>query len=155
MIEIYKHIVVKNRSPEQIYNWVTRITPEKFRQWYPGLHLDAKMKVSELKIGDSVCYEVLLGGAKKRLKWEVMDLQDNVKIVSKLKGFYPVCVHLSFIPAGDDTEVVYNLKVGFTFFGVERLLDCFVSSFILTGKKVNEIKQHEKAKFENLENLIC
>jgi len=155
LIDVYKHIVVKNRSPEQIYNWVTNLTPEKFRQWSPGVHLDAKLKVSELKIGDSVCYEVLLDGAKKQLSWEIMDLQEKVKIVSKLKGLYPVCVHLSFIPAGGDTEVVYNLKVGFTFFGVERLVDCFVSSFILTGKKIEAIKLHEEVKFKNLENIIC
>jgi len=155
LIEIYKHIIVKNKRPEQIYDWFTCLTLEKFRQWYPGIHLNIKVKESGLKIGDTLLFEVLLDGTKKQLIWKVIDLQYNMEIVSKLKSFYPVRVHLLFKHYGNDTEVVYNLKVGFHLFGIERLLDCFVSKFILTEKKIEAIKFHEEAKFKNLENLIC
>ncbi len=154
MIKINAQVVVNQKSCSEIYDWLLNITPDKFRLWLPNSHLNTSNRSSELKVGETIWYELMLNGKKTRLVWQAIKLDKDRCISLKLKRIYPVYMRLTFAPVDNGTNVTYELMVGFVFYGFEKLFDWVASRFVITESRAEIIKQHERNKIKNLENII-
>jgi len=153
MIKITTRIIVEGKKPSQIYNWIFYLTPEQYHQWHPNAHIVCERPVN-LKVEDTIWFEEVLNGFKISYKWKIIELKTDNSILMKAKFFYPIYLQLSFLPFNKDTEVIHELRIGFSFKGLEKIFDWFVKRFILTPKKVDAIKRHAIEEFKNLENVL-
>lgn len=153
MIEIITKIIVKGKSPQQIFDWINNLNQERYIQWHPAAHISCE-RPAKLKVGDTIWFKEILNGFKISYKWKIIELKADHSLLMKARFFCPIYLQLLFLPHNGDTEVIHNLKIGFSFKGLGRIFDWFVRKFILTKRKTEAIKQHATEEFKNLEKII-
>lgn len=155
MLEIITKIIIKGKSPQQIFDWMLNLNQERYLEWHPTAHKSyRRIKETENFVGSIIYFEETLGDFRVNYKWEVVDLKTDNLILMKAKIFYPVYLSLSFLATNKDTEVIHQLRIGFSFKGLEKIFDWFVRKFIFTEKKIGALERHAMEEFKNLENII-
>lgn len=147
MVNIATKIIVRGKSPPQIYNWLISLTPDKYHQWHPKTHINF------YRSGDTIWFEEILDGLKVNYRWKLIELEEHESILMKAK-FYPIYLQLWLSPINRDTEVIHEFRVGFSFWRLEKIFDWFVRRFILTPRKIEAVKRHAIEEFKNLENIL-
>jgi hypothetical protein len=156
MIIITTPIIVNNVQPVQIYDWIVHLTPEKYRQWDPIAHIGKIKRPTILNEGDSVFFEEKIECYKINLTWKIIKLNKPDEILMKAVIPFPVYLQLKFLSdkSKNNTEVIHELTIGFRFPGLEKIVDLFISTFIMHRKKIAAIKRHAINEFKNLENIL-
>ncbi len=154
MIKITTEIIVPNTSPSQIFDWIMNLTPEKYRQWDPKAHVGKIKRPSVLKVGDKFWFEEVIDNYKISFRWIIKVLNRPNLFLMKASIPFPVYLQLSFLPLNKDSKVIHELRIGFNFFGLEKIVDFFITLFIMPGKKISAIRRHATEEFKNLEEIL-
>ena len=159
MIQIITKIIVKEKSPQQVFDWLHKLDQEKYLQWHPTAHKNFKLiKEAENLIGSVIYFDEIFEGIRVKGKWEFVEVKRNLPISfeakMKAKIFYPVYLHLSGQKINSDTEITHTLMIGFSFKGLEKVFDWFIRKFIFTERKIKALERHAAEEFKNLENII-
>ena len=154
MIKITTEILIQNTSPEQIFDWIVHLTPEKYRQWDPKAHVGRIERPAVLNVGDEFWFEEYIDKYKISFRWKVKALNRPNLFLMKAKFPFPVNLRLSFLPMNKDTQVIHDLRIGFIFLGLEKIIDFFIQIFIMPEKKISAIKLHAIEEFKNLEKIL-
>jgi hypothetical protein len=156
MIIITTPITVNNVQPVQIYDWIVHLTPEKYRQWDPIAHVGKIIRPTVLNEGDTVFFEEIIECYKINLTWKLISLNKPDCILMKVLAPFPVYLQLKFMSdiSKNNTEVIHELRIGFRFLGLEKIVDFFISTFIMHRKKITAIKRHAINEFKNLETIL-
>lgn len=154
MIKITTEIIVKKISSAQIFDWIMHLTPEKYRQWDPNAHVGKIKRPAVLKVGDKVWFEEIIDEYKVSFNWKIKILDNPNLLLMKATIPFPVYLQLSFIPVDSDTKVIHEIRIGFRFLGLEKIIDWFIALFIMPPKKISAIKRHAIEEFKNLEQIL-
>jgi hypothetical protein len=154
MIKITTEIIVKKVSPAQVFDWIMYLTPEKYRQWDPKAHVGKIERPAVLKVGDKVWFEEVIDEYKISFKWIIKILDRPNLLLMKTKTPFPVFLQLSFLPLKNDAKVIHEIRIGFRFFGLEKIIDWFISAFIMPEQKIDAVRRHAIEEFKNLEKIL-
>ena len=154
MLIITTEILVNKVGPSQIFDWIMYLTPEKYRQWDSTAHVGKIKRPAILKEGDKFWFEEMIDEYKVSFKWKIIKLDKPNLFLMKATIPFPIYLQLSFLPFNEDTKVIHELKIGFNFFGLEKIVDYFITFFIMPGKKIAAIKKHATEEFQNLEKIL-
>ncbi|MCL0051041.1 hypothetical protein M1N22_04375 [Dehalococcoidia bacterium] len=158
MIKIVTKIMIRGKSPAQIADFLINLDQESYVRWHPAHQVYRYLKKTENGVGSIIRIEELLeDGVKIGYTSEVLEIkksESKVTSLVKAKTLYPVRLFLSAEKIGEDTEVTHELRVGFSFYGLEKIFDWFVRKFIFTERKIKAIHRHATEEFKNLENII-
>jgi len=159
MIQITTRIIIKGKSPQEIFDWIRNLNQERYLQWHPTAHKNFKLiKETENLIGSIIYFDEIFEGIRIKKKWEFVEVERNLPISfegkMKAKTFYPIYLHLSGKKVNSDTEIIHILRIGFSFKGLEKIFDWFVKKIIFTERKIKAVERHATEEFKNLENII-
>lgn len=158
MIQIITKIIVKGKSPQQIFDWLHNLNQERYLQWHPA-HKDYRL-IRETKnlTGSIIYFDETFGGRRVNYKWELIKVKRNLPVLvedkMKAKTLYPVYWHLSGEKINNDTKIIHKLMIGFSFKGLEKIFDWFVRKFIFTERRIKTLERHATEEFKNLEKII-
>ena len=157
MLRSVTKIIIRGKSPAQISDFLINLDQESYVRWHPAHQIYRYLKKTENGVGSIVRIEELLEGFKIGYTSEILEIKKSEsKVTALVKGktFYPIYLRLSAEKIGGDTEVTHELRVGFSFHGLEKVFDWFIRRFIFTERKIKAIKRHATEEFKNLENII-
>lgn len=154
MIIITTEILVQHISPEQIFDWIANLTPEKYRQWDPKAHVGKIERPAVLNVGDKIRFEEFIEKYRINFRWKIMVLNRPNLFLMKALIPFPVYLQLSFLPINKDSKVIHELRIGFNFLRLEKIIDFFIRLFIMPEKKISAIKRHATEEFKNLEKIL-
>lgn len=155
MIIITTEILVNNVTPSQIFDWIMYLTPEKYRQWDPRAHIGKIERPAILKTGDTFRFEEKIDQYKINFRWKIVKLDRPNFFLMKAVIPFPIYLQLSFLPFNrGDTKVLHELRVGFHFPGIEKIVDYVINFFIMPRKKIDAIQKHATEEFRNLEKIL-
>ncbi len=107
-----------------------------------------------MKVGDKVWFEEIIDEYKVSFNWKIKILDNPNLLLMKATIPFPVYLQLSFIPVDSDTKVIHEIRIGFRFLGLEKIIDWFIALFIMPPKKISAIKRHAIEEFKNLEQIL-
>jgi len=156
MIQITTDIIIKGKSPMQIFDWLSNLNQERYVQWHPNAHKDFKwIRKTKDFVGSIIYFNEVFDGYRVNCKWEILETKKDESNLMKAKTFYPIYLRLSVKKIiGEDTEVTHELLLGFSFYGLEKFFDWFVRKFIFTEVRREALKRHAMEEFKNLEKII-
>lgn len=159
MIQIVTKIIVKGKSPQQIFDWMRNLNQEKYLQWHPIAHKTYRQsKETEDLIGSVIYFNEEIDSFRVDYEWEFVEVKKSlpisVEIKMKAKYFYPIYLNLSAKKVDIDTDVTHKLQIGFYAMGLEKIFDWFVRKFIFTKRQIEALERHATEEFKNLENII-
>lgn len=154
MIKITTEIIVKKIRPSQIFDWIMYLTPEKYRQWDPKAHVGRIKRPAVLKVGDEIWFEEIIDEYKVNFRWKVKILDRPNLLLMKATIPFPVYLQLSFLPLDNDTKVIHEIRIGFNLLRTEKIIDWFITLFVMPKKKIAAIRKHAVEEFKNLEKIL-
>ena len=140
MITITTEIIVEEISNTQIFDWILYLTPEKYRQWDPIAHGGKIERPDVLKVGDKIRFEEIIDGYKVNFRWVIKILDRPNLLLMKAKIPYPVFLQISFFPLNSSSKVIHEIRIGFRFFGLEKIVDWFITCLIMPQKKLMQLE---------------
>lgn len=145
MKELKDSIEIK-AEPEKIFQWLTNME-DNYLDWHEDHVSCVKLTNShELKVGDIFCYEENLHDELHKLKFKLINLEENKKI--EFKTLFPgslICPKGSFLIEPKGNSCIFTATL---FFRLGGLLSKIAKS------RVDAIKQHMKEEGENLKKLM-
>jgi hypothetical protein len=159
MIKVITKIIIKEKSPQQIFDFIWNLNQERYIQMEPTAHKDVKLiKETENRVGSIFYFDEILEGYRIRMKLEIVEFEDNlpdsIRAKTKAKTLYPIYFSLPIKKIGNDTEVIHMLEVGFSDKGLGKIFNWFVGKFVFTEKIREVIDRHAIKEFKNLENIL-
>lgn len=145
---------MKGKSPGQISDWLVNLSNERYLQWHPA-HRDFRyIRKTENFIGSLIYFDEIFEGVKIKNRWKVLEFKKDESILLRAGAILPIHLRLSAEERDENTEITHELLVGFSFGGLENIVDWFIRKLIFTERKMRALERHTLEEFQNLENII-
>lgn len=147
-IESNTSVTVHNKTPEQIYNFLVSLTPEKYLQWHPE-HTEFKAVTIKPEVTGSIFYfNDLIHGEKVENTWTVIEAVKSKKLfMQSSKNSVGMTIKIELTKDGNNTLVNHQLKVGKSYMS-------WLIKLFFTDKMIKDLQRHVMEEFTNLEWLI-
>jgi len=154
MINCKTVVNVKERSAEQVFDWIVKLNQERYLLWHPDHIRYEVRKRNESYLGSVVYYEQEVGRSGENFHWQVVEVVENERILYKAQFIYPIHLLLEMKDTEHGVEITHDLQLGYVGGIISRLLDGIVKRFMFTeqDQKIND--EHVKEEFKILEKLI-
>lgn len=154
MITVSTDVLIKKKSPKEIYHYFLYLNKKKYIAMAPDAHKDFKViKPVETVKGSIYFFHEIIGNLNLHHSWIVTQAKENEYIFQKAQFIYPVVIeiYLKKIPGG--TKLIQNILIGFSFFGIEKIVDWFARIFILNNRQIALLHAHTNEEFSSLEKI--
>jgi uncharacterized protein YndB with AHSA1/START domain len=158
-IELTSRIKLKGVSPDQVYQFMTSLDDERYRQWHPEHHLQWKVlhRPKDETVG-SIYYfkerfedgEVL--GAKIKVVEAIPGERLVQRSISPWWKSFDIVTGLKSIPEG--TLVTHQIVAGSDLPLLGRLFNLILIPLFLKEPHIQAIHNHANEEFTNLEHLL-
>ena len=158
-MELTSRIKVKGVSPDQVYQFMTSLDDERYRQWHPEHHLQWKVlhQPKDETVG-SIYYfkerfedgQVL--GAQIRVVEAIPGKRLVQRSISPWWKPFDFIVELESIPEG--TLVTHRIVAGSDIPLLGRLFNLMLIPLFLKERHIQAIHNHANEEFTNLEHLL-
>jgi hypothetical protein len=147
-IESNTAVTVHNKTPEQIYNFLITLNPEKYLKWHPE-HTEFKaVRINPEVTGSIFYFNDLINGEKVENNWTVIEAVKSKKLLMQSsKNSVGMTIKIELTQDGNNTLVNHQLKVGKGFMS-------WLVKLFFTEKMIKDLQRHVKEEFTNLEWLI-
>ncbi len=147
-IESNTEVTVYNKSPKQIYNFLTTLTPEKYLLWHTEHKEFKAIKTTPDILGSIFYFNDLINGEQVENSWTVVLVEQDKKLTMKSSKFsVSMIIQIELTAIGNNTLVKHQLKVGKSMTG-------WLVKLFFTDKMIKDLQRHVKEEFTNLEWII-
>ena len=158
-IELTSRIKGKGVSPDQVYQFMTSLDDERYRQWHPEHHLQWKVlhQPKDETVG-SIYYlkERFEDGQVLGAKIKVVEAIPGERLVqrsiSPLWKPFDIIIGFESIPEG--TLITHRIVVGSDLPLLGRLFNLILIPLFLKERHIQAIQNHANEEFTNLERLL-
>ncbi len=151
--EIKTRIHVPGLRGMKVTDFLLNPTDERYRQWWPGMHLEFHiLKPSPDHVGDVVWMDELVGKRRLRMKGIVEEAIPGRRIVWRMKKLLrlPVLLALDLEDDAHGVKLTHALSAGS--WGIGRVLNPFIRAFF-SKNFAKAMDEHAKIEFHKLKHL--
>ena len=154
MIEHVVDIPLVNVTPQKIWNWLSTMNDEKYREWHHDHRYYKILHPVKKSVGMKVRFvEVLEGSYKIDLAWEVIQSIPPRHVIFRAIVPFPVRLELLIFAMPNGALVRHHIKIGNSSL-LSRIFEPVISTLIFTKKRQSILERHAYEEFKNLEHLV-
>lgn len=154
MFVLESSLVVDGVAGQEITDFLLSPTDERYREWWPGTHLQFHVVGSRPDhIGDVVWMDEYVGSRRLRLTGVVVEAEPGRTIVWQLRRWVrlPAVLRLELVDRGGGCLVRHRLEVGSR--GIGRIFDPLLRLYI-SPRFAAQLDEHVRTEFPKLRDLL-
>ena len=154
MIRLETRLALRGIDGEAITDFMLSCDDERYRAWWPGVHLQFHTLVHRPGFVGSVVYmDEYVGRRRLRMKASVEEVQPGRRIVWRMLWLFrlPVRLFLELSPRSAGLELVHRIEAGFR--GAGLLMDPLWRLFF-SRAFANAMDEHARTEFPRLAALL-
>lgn len=155
MLSITTSLRVDRLSGLDVTGFLSTCDDERYRQWWPGTHLQLHTVQGEPgQVGSLVFMDEYIGDERHRMTGEVMQISPGKKIVWQVRWWrlrLPVRLVLDLQDDDDGVRINHSIHAGYA--GIGRILDPLFRSWFSPAFQA-AMDAHVRTEFPKLRDLL-